>query len=211
MAMEQHELKQELLDKLIDHFGVTDSNKDGGYILPDGHLLNLNRSDLTIKQYHRTVAALVPDNMQGICDEITIVNLMTVTGIIRYEAKGRVHVAAKPTQLQRRKLFDIMKYSQHDYLVHVSDQTGATIGELRFKSPAAHELLQFFERCFSPEHKKQYRHDEFSIDRQGQEFRLTFRPSSEEIGRYDSDSETFTINPEFEGILPLFKQKIEQF
>ncbi len=144
MIQQEQQFNEMLLDKLVAHFGVTRFSKDGGYILQDGSLLNLQRSDMDNRQYHRAVAALLPKEMHGICDEITIVNLMTATGIIRYEARGRVHVAVKPTQLQRRKLFEIMKYSEHSYRILVSDSNGATIGDQSFKSPQAHELLQFF-------------------------------------------------------------------
>lgn len=209
MIQKEKKFSEELLDKLVAHFGVTRSNKDGGYILPDGSLLNLQRSDMDNKQYHRAVAALLPEEMQGGCDEITIVNLMTATGIIRYEARGRVHVAVKPSQLQRRKLFEIMKYSEHSYLVFVSDQTGATIGEQTFKSPQAHELLQFFERCFSGE-QKQYRVDEFYVSQEQDDFIFTFRPERRQIGRYHSSTGEFTIKPEFEGSLTMFKQQVEK-
>ncbi|PWI33839.1 hypothetical protein DI392_06455 [Vibrio albus] len=200
-------LGEELLARLVGHFGVTHSNKDGGYILPDGSLLNLNRSNLSTKQYHREVAALLPEEMQGACDEIGIVNLMTTTGMIRYEAQGRVHVATLPTPQQRQRLFNIMKYSETDYLVLVSDKTAATIGEQKFKSPQAHELLRFFERCFGGE-PKQFRADEFAIGKDGENYILTFRPGKLEVARYDSVSETFTVEPQFKGVLDMFKQRL---
>lgn len=201
-------LAKKLLDKLIDHFGVTTSQKDGGYILPDGELLNLNRSNLSAKQYHRAVTELLPESMRGVCDEITIVNLMVVTGIIRYEATGRVHVAMNPTAAQRSRLFSIMKYRDHDYLVLVSDKTAATIGERRFKSPSAHELLEFFEQCYHG--KKQYWVDEFALSREGDDYILTFRPSQRAIARYDASTKQFIAQPNFETILELFEQQMIQ-
>ncbi len=206
-----NEYNQELIDKLINYFGVTNSKNNGGYILPDGSLLNLNRADRSVKQYHREVTALLPEEMRGVCDEITIINLMTATGAIRYEAKGRVHVAAEPTQAQRRKLFDIMKYSEHDYLVYVSDRTSATIGEARFKSPQAHELLQFFNSCFKQDAKKRYRDDEFSVNREADDYSLTFRTSGETIAHFHAADNQFVVNPEFTGIQPLFEQKIASY
>lgn len=211
MVQANKEYNQELIEKLISHFGVTDSKNNGGYILPDGSLLNLNRTDKSIKQYHREVAALLPEEMQGICDEITIINLMTATGAIRYEAKGRVHVAAEPTQQQRRKLFDIMKYSEHDYLVFVSDQTSATIGEARFKSPQAHELLEFFNHCFKQEAEKRYRDDEFAIEPETDGFALIFRTSGETIAHFNKADKQFTIKEEFSGIQSFFEQKITNY
>ncbi|CAG9000598.1 MAG: hypothetical protein CENE_02598 [Candidatus Celerinatantimonas neptuna] len=199
-------LAKELLDKLINHFGVTTSSKDGGYILPNGELLNLNRSNLSAKQYHRAVTELLPEDMRGICDEVTIVNLMVVTGIIRYEATGRVHVAMNPTAAQRSRLFSIMKYRDNDYLVMVSDKTAATIGERRFKSPSAHELLEFFEHCYHD--KKQYRVDEFALSKEGEDYILTFRPSQQAIARYDASTKQFTAQPNFEDVLELFRQQI---
>lgn len=196
-----------LLSKLVTHFGVTRHVKDGGYILPDGRLLNLQRSDMNNRQFHRAVAALMPEEMLGIIDEITIVNLMASTGAIRYEARGRVHVAVKPTQLQRRRLFDIMKYSVHSYRVLVSDLNGATIGDQMFQSPQAHELLHFFNRCFSSA-QKQYRDDEFYIIEDQGDYIFTFRPEQRQIGRYQSNTNTFTIVPEFEGSLAMFKQQV---
>jgi len=210
MIQQEQEVNEALLDKLIAHFGVTRFSKDGGYILQDGSLLNLQRSDMDNRQYHRAVAALLPKEMHGICDEITIVNLMTATGIIRYEARGRVHVAVKPTQLQRRKLFEIMKYSEHSYRVLVSDSNGATIGDQFFKSPQAHELLQFFDRCFS-DGQKQYRDDEFYVSEEQGDIIFTFRPEQRQIGRYQPSSRTFTIMPEFGGSLTLFKEQVGKF
>ncbi|MDX1301280.1 hypothetical protein [Photobacterium sp.] len=198
-----------LLSKLEAHFGITRHIKDGGYILPDGRLLNLQRSDMENRQFHRAVAALMPQEMVGIIDEITIVNLMASTGAIRYESRGRVHVAVKPTQLQRRKLFDIMKYSVHSYRVLVSDLNGATIGDQTFQSPHAHELLNFFNRCFSGE-QKQYRDDEFCLREELDDYTFTFRPEQRQIGRYQSSTKTFIILPEFEGSLAMFKQQVEK-
>jgi len=206
MIQQEQQFNEMLLDKLVAHFGVTRFSKDGGYILQDGSLLNLQRSDMDNRQYHRAVAALLPKEMHGICDEITIVNLMTATGIIRYEARGRVHVAVKPTQLQRRKLFEIMKYSEHSYRILVSDSNGATIGDQSFKSPQAHELLQFFNRCFSDGRKK-YRDDEFYVREEQGDIIFIFRPEQRQIGRYQSSSRTFTIMPTFEGSLNIFKDK----
>ncbi len=210
MTETENNRTDELLGKLVKRFGVTSSNKDGGYLLPDGSLLNLQRSIKSNKQYHREVAALLPEEMQGACDEITIVNLMIATGAIRYEAKGRVHVASEPTQAQRRKLFDIMKYSEHDYLIIVSDRNAATIGEQRFKSPQAHELLQFFNQCFNGE-QRQYRTDEFSIHKNGDEYILTFRPGQSLAAHYNATSDTFTVQPDFEGILHFFRQQLALF
>ena len=67
MVQTNKEYNQELIEKLINHFGIIESKNNGGYILPDGSLLNLNRTDKSIKQYHREVAALLPEEMQGIC------------------------------------------------------------------------------------------------------------------------------------------------
>lgn len=45
MVQTNKEYNQELIEKLINHFGITESKNNGGYILPDGSLLNLNRTD----------------------------------------------------------------------------------------------------------------------------------------------------------------------
>ena len=209
MVQEVNNYKKELLDKLVEHFGITRFTKDGGYILPDGRLLDLQRSDMDKRQYHRAIAALLPEEMHGACDEITIVNLMAATGVIRYEARGRVHTATEPTQLQRRKLFDIMKYSVHGYRVIVSDPNGATIADQMFQSPQAHELLHFFNRCFS-DGPKQYRDDEFSLAEEQGDYVFIFRPEQRSIGRYQSSTDSFTIQPDFKGALVLFKKKVDE-
>ncbi|WP_299018759.1 hypothetical protein [uncultured Photobacterium sp.] len=198
---------QALLNKLVAHFGITRFTKDGGYILPDGRLLDLQRSDMDKRQYHRAIAALLPEEMLGACDEITIINLMATTGVIRYESRGRVHVAAEPTQTQRRKLFDIMKYSVHPYRVIASDANGATIGDQMFQSPQAHELLQFFNCCFASG-QKQYRDDEFYVMEERGNYVFVFRPEQRRIGRYVASTNVYNIEPKFEGSLNLFKTKI---
>ncbi|UXH99889.1 hypothetical protein [Photobacterium sp. TY1-4] len=199
-----------LISQLVSHFGVTRIQKDGGYVLPDGNLLNLQRSDLDHRQYHRAVAALLPKEMQGACDELTIVNLMVATGIIRYEARGRVHTAVKPTQAQRRRLFELMKYSEQGFRVIASDCNGATIGDQMFKSPAAHELLRFFSGCYDS-NQKVYREDEFGIQPTAQGFRLMFRPAHREIGFYEPETGTMTLIPEFSDVMSLFRQQVAQY
>lgn len=198
---------QALLDKLVEHFGLTRFTKDGGYILPDGRLLDLQRSDMDKRQYHRAIAALLPQEMHGACDEITIINLMAATGVIRYESRGRVHVAAEPTQTQRRKLFDIMKYSVHPYRVIASDTNGATIGDQMFQSPQAHELLHFFNQCFSGS-LKEYRDDEFCVMQEHNDYVLVFRPENRIASRYSVNSGTYTTEPGFDDVLALFKKKL---
>ncbi|UTV29161.1 hypothetical protein [Photobacterium atrarenae] len=199
-----------LISALVTHFGVTRVQQDGGYILPDGRLLNLHRSDTDNRQYHRAVAALLPAEMQGACDELTIVNLMVATGVIRYEARGRVHTAVKPTQSQRRKLFELMKYSEQWFRVIASDSNGATIGDEVFKSPPAHELLQFFSACYD-DSQKVYREDEFGIQPTDTGFALMFRPAQRQIGVYESDSDTMTVIPEFSNLLSLFERRVAQY
>jgi hypothetical protein len=198
---------QMLIDKLVEHFGITQFSKDGGYILPDGRLLDLQRSDTKNHQYHRSIAELVPKSMHGLCDEITIVNLLSATGAIRYENKGRVHVAAPPTEAQRRKLFSLMKYSVNPYRVMVSDINGATIGEATFQSPQAHELLDFFSGCFSST-KKTYRKDEFYVTKEDNDYILIFRTNNRKIGRYSSLTSEYQIEPNFSDAMDLFKEKL---
>lgn len=196
-----------LLDGLISYFGITSRIRDGGYLLPDGRFLDLQRSDLDKRQYHRAIAACIPEELIGKCDEITIVNVLAATGVIRYESSGRVHVAKAPTMIQRRKLFDLMKYSVHRYQVIVSDINGATIGERFFQSPQAHELLNFFNECFSTQ-AQQYRDDEFySCEREG-EFVFIFRTDHRVIGHYVPETDQFTIEPSFQGALPLFESQV---
>lgn len=210
MDKEVQQNRDTLISKLVAHFGVTPVQKDGGYILPDGSLLNLQRSDMDHRQYHRAVTALLPAEMQGACDELTIVNLMVVTGLIRYEARGRVHTAVKPTQVQRRQLYELMKYSEQRFRVIASDGNGATIGDAVFKSPPAHELLQFFSACYDDD-QQEYREDEFGIQPTDTGFELMFRPAQRQIGVYESDSDTMTVLPEFSNLLSLFERRVAQY
>jgi hypothetical protein len=198
-----------IIDRLVDHFGITEFSKDGGYILTDGRLLDLQRSVDEKKQYHRVIAELLPPEMKGISDEMSIVNLLVSTGVIRYEPTGRVHVAAFPTAEQRRKLFEIMKYSVNNYRIIVSDVNGATLGDQTFRSPAAHELRNFFSASFSSDNR-QYLDDEFTLRREGDDWLMIFRSDKRVIGRYFSADGSFQLSDDFVAAKPLFEKLIQR-
>lgn len=201
-------LAQQVIDKLIDHFGLTEMKKDAGYILPDGRLLDLQRSDTERKQYHRVIADLIPDVLKGVSDELSIVNLLVLTGIIRYEPTGRIHVAHLPTQEQRKALFDLMKYSVHEYRIIVSDINGATIGDQDFRSPAAHELKNFFSEIFSASNKG-YKSDEFILKKGGANWDFIFRSGNQVIGSYCPETEEYELDESFSGVKTIFMDLVK--
>ena len=201
--------EKEIIEKLVKYFGTTEIKKDGGYILKDGRLLDLQRSIPEKKQYHRKIADLLPSEMRGPSDDVSIVNLLVMTGVLRYESRGRVHVASPPTLEQRRRLFDIMKYSLHEYRIMVTDINGATIADEMFRSPAAHELRDFFDRSFSNEHRR-YLEDEFMIHREGDDCQLIFRLDQRVIGRYESNSGEYRLSGDFNGVMPVFQKLVNQ-
>lgn len=202
-------LAQQVIERLIAHFGLTGMKKDGGYILPDGRLLDLQRSDIEKKQYHRVISQLIPEELKGISDEISIVNLLVLTGIIRYEPTGRIHVAHPPTQEQRKCLFDLMKYSVHEYRIIVSDTNGATIGDQSFRSPAAHELKAFFAAVFAAGHEG-YKSDEFTLRKNGGNWDFIFRSDNRVIGSYFPKTHHYELDDSFSGAKAIFVELVER-
>ncbi|MGX9419398.1 hypothetical protein ACWU4D_18920 [Vibrio sp. WJH972] len=201
--------EKEIIEKLVKYFGTTEITKDGGYILKDGRLLDLQRSIPQKKQYHRKIADLLPPELKGTCDDVSISNLLVTTGVLRYEARGRVHVASPPTIEQRRRLYNMMKYSVDEYRVIVTDVNGATIADEMLHSPAAHELKDFFDRSFSIEHRH-YLEDEFAVEPDGPDCRLVFRLDHRVIGKYESKSGEFYLLDDFFGAMPVFETLIDK-
>jgi hypothetical protein len=201
--------EKEIIDKLVEYFGTTEFTKDGGYILTDGRLLDLQRSVPAKKQYHRKIADLLPQEIKGVSDDVSIVNLLTSTGVLRYEPTGRVHVATPPTMEQRRRLFDIMKYSVNHYRIIVTDINGATIADEMFRSPAAHELRDFFNKSFSAENRR-YLEDEFTVQQSEGVWQFIFRLDQRVIGEYEPNSEQYILSDDFYGAMPIFEKLVNR-
>jgi hypothetical protein len=201
--------EKEIIDKLVEYFGTTEFTKDGGYILTDGRLLDLQRSVPAKKQYHRKIADLLPPEIKGVSDDVSIVNLLVSTGVIRYEPTGRVHVATPPTMEQRRRLYEIMKYSVNHYRIIVTDINGATIADQMFRSPAAHELRDYFNKSFSLDQRR-YLEDEFTVEEGDGVWHFIFRLDQRVIGEYEPNSDKYLLSDDFYGAMPIFETLINR-
>nr|WP_086940522.1 hypothetical protein [Thaumasiovibrio occultus] len=184
-------LAVEIIDTLQHHFGTTDWLNRGGYLMPDGQLLDLQRDNRALKQFHQAVTQLLPQAMQTEVAELTIIRMMALTGIIRYEAKGRLHLATPPTSAQRQRIFQLMKYSVNPFSMVISHATGITLAERRFTSPAAHELLAFYQAVFDHQ-QYQLNREEIVCRQHENKWQWVFRPSGQ-IFAVRSTSECHTI------------------
>ncbi|WP_413112488.1 hypothetical protein [Thaumasiovibrio sp. DFM-14] len=171
----------ELIDTVEAFFGTTNWVSRGGYILPDGRLLDLKRSDQDKKLFHHVVISLLPTNMRSAAAEVSIIRLMAETGIIRYEPRGRAHLATMPTPAQRQRLFQIIKYSQSPFQIFISHTSGVTLAQKTFHAATAYELLQFYESAFAA-NSADYWCEEFSLLADTTQWRLLFRPSQQIVG-----------------------------
>ncbi len=172
--------------------------------MPDGRLIDLQRSEVDKKRFHRAIAVILPDHMQSVADEVSIINVMSETGIIRYEAKGRLHLATMPTPQQRQRIFSMMKYSVNPFCVMVSHRCGATLAERCFHSPSAHELLMFYSSALNTDYSAHVR-DEFTLRDDTTHWSIVFRPAKQVVGRVCKNSRYYYIDANYVKFCDLFE------
>ncbi|WP_087016384.1 hypothetical protein [Thaumasiovibrio subtropicus] len=199
----------DLLAKIECHFGTTEWISSGGYILPDGRLLDLKRSKAEQKQFHRAIAELLPEAMLSVADEVSIIHVMAATGIIRYEAKGRLHLVKMPTPAQRQRIFSIMKYSVNPFQVMISHPCGVSLAQETFHSPSAHELLSFYEAALD-EYRADLWLDEFGIRETDTHWQFVFRPTCQVVGQYHKISTHYYLDANYLAFTATFDELLVQ-
>lgn len=94
------------LDRLIGHYGVTDSPYAGGFILPDGSFLDFSEGSGSRSQDHRNVEWATKKQFSSRTD--ALYHIMEQTGIIRWLPEAwQAEIRARPTLEQVRTLSDL--------------------------------------------------------------------------------------------------------
>ena len=92
-------------DRLIELLGLTNNIHEAGYILPDGRLLHLNRSNCFKRKNHLDILKLLPAyrGQEHSITETDMIAFMAKEQLVRFCIDGKIHTAVKPTSKQLRK------------------------------------------------------------------------------------------------------------
>ena len=127
-------LENNQIQRLIDHFKLTNDYKKAGYILPSGEMLDFKRDLPKIKGNggldHETINQLFPeieirnsrDKMYKLIYDLQLVRISYDDGMLSINYGNSI------TQKQSNKIFDIIKNAYVDRIdIEVSDITGDTL------------------------------------------------------------------------------------
>lgn len=196
---------------LIDHFGLSTSAKDVGFILPDGRMLNLQRWYPDRRRNHVDAVAVLygrpPSGKQW--NEVDLIELMAELHLLRFCLKGEIHAANPPTRGQIRKLYSLVAYRSNVFEVLISNAQGATMARTELISPTMENILNLF-KIYS-DNAVHLSEDEFGIEDRGAHYSFVFRPNQQTVGRYLKNSGVVEMNPLFDQAKPLFMKLLEPY
>lgn len=198
-------------DKLIEVLGITKNIKEAGYILPDGQMLHLDRSNCFKRQNHLDVLKLLPAFLgkeHSIIDT-DMIAFMAKEQLVRFCIDGKIHTAVKPTSIQLRKIYSILAYRSNSFEIILSNAAGMTLAQHRVSGPSMSALVQIF-KAYAPEEQGHFSEDEFCIDEDEKYFMLIFRPTMKVIGKINKKSKRIKIDPQFKEATSLFIRLIKQ-
>ncbi|MCE2597071.1 hypothetical protein K6Y31_20050 [Motilimonas cestriensis] len=196
---------------LIDHFGLSTSAKDVGFILPDGRMLNLQRWYPDRRRNHVDAVSVIygrpPSGKQW--NEVDLIALMAELRLLRFCLKGEIHAANPPTRSQIRKLYSLVAYRSNVFEVLISNAQGITMARSELVSPTMEKILNVF-KIYS-DNMVHLSEDEFGIEDREGHYSLVFRPNHQTVGRYLKNSGVVEMNPLFDQAKPLFMKLLEYY
>ena len=198
-------------DKLIEVLGLTSSIHEAGYILPDGRLLHLDRSNCFKRKNHLDVLKLLPDflGQEHSIIDTDMIAFMAKERLVRFCIDGRIHTAVKPTSVQLRKIYTTLAYRSTPFEVIISNAAGMTLAQHTISGPTMGALVKIFSTYDLKEHND-FSKDEFCIEENGTHFNLIFRPAMKIVGKLNKNSNMFKMEEGFKEADSLFINLIEQ-
>ena len=206
---EYSEIPDSDTDKLIEVLGLTNNINEAGYILPDGSLLHLDRSNCIKRKNHLDILKLLPaflSKEESIIDT-DMIKFMAKEQLVRFSIDGTVHTAAQPTSEQLRKIYKVLAYRSNPFEITLSNAAGMTLAQHTVSGPSMSILVNVFKEYAEEGH---FSEDEFCVEEEEQNFKLIFRPSMKVVGSMNKKSKIITVQPLFEKAMPLFMRLAKQ-
>jgi|GEM_PF-1886532 len=198
-------------DKLIAILGLTNNIREAGYILPDGRLLHLQRSNCFKRKNHLDVLKLLPHffGKEHSIIDTDMIAFMAKEQLVRFCIDGKIHTAVKPTSEQLRKIYSVLAYRSNPFEIILSNASGMTLAQHTVSGPNMSTLVNIF-KDYAPEAQGRFSEDEFCIEQNEKFFNLIFRPTMKNVGRINKKSKMIKMNPLFKAATPLFMRLIQQ-
>ncbi|MCW8996378.1 MAG: hypothetical protein OQK77_11250 [Psychromonas sp.] len=204
------EITESDTDRLIKILGLTNNINEAGYILPDGRLLHLNRSNSFKRKNHLDVLKLLPcfiGQEHSIIDT-DMIALMAREKLVRFCVDGKIHTAVKPTPAQLRKIYSTLAYRSNPFEIILSNSVGMTLAQHRVSGPSMSALVNIFkEYSDGADHLSE---DEFCIEEDEKYFKLIFRPTMQNVGRMSKNSKMIKMEPQYKEATKVFLKLIRQ-
>lgn len=198
-------------EKLIAILGLTNNIHEAGYILPDGRLLHLQRSNCFKRKNHLDVLKLLPNffGKEHSIIDTDMIAFMAKEQLVRFCIDGKIHTAVKPTSVQLRKIYSVLAYRSNPFEIILSNAAGMTLAQHTVSGPNMSTLVNIF-KAYAPEEQGHFSEDEFCIEQDEKFFNLIFRPAMKNVGRINKKSKMLKMDPLFKTAAPLFMTLIQQ-
>ena len=197
-------------DKLIEILGLTNNINEAGYILPDGRLLHLERSNSFKRKNHLDVLKLLPDflGQEHSIIDTDMIAFMAKEQLVRFCIDGKIHTAVKPTPEQLRKIYSVLAYRSNPFEIIISNAAGMTLSQHTVSGPSMSTLVDIFKEYSAT--NTQLSEDEFCIEENEKYFKLIFRPAMKSVGRMSKKSNMIKIEPQYKEATQLFMKLIKK-
>ncbi|WP_435235959.1 hypothetical protein ACR30L_19840 [Psychromonas sp. PT13] len=198
-------------EKLIEILGLTHNINEAGYILPDGRLLHLNRSNTFKRKNHLDVLKLLPDfiGQEHSIIDTDMIAFMAKEHLVRFCIDGKIHTAVKPTAMQLRKIYSVLAYRSNPFEIILSNPMGMTLSQHTVSGPSMNTLMNIFKE-YEAVIEDRLSEDEFCVEESDDCFRLVFRPTMKHIGKMNKKSKMIKMDPQYTEATTLFLKLIRE-
>ena len=198
-------------DKLIEVLGLTTDIREAGYILPDGRLLHLDRSNCFKRKNHLDVLKLLPNflGQEHSIIDTDMIAFMAKEKLVRFCIDGRLHTATKPTPMQLRKIYTTLAYRSNPFEVIISNEAGMTLAQHTISGPTMGALVKIFSTYDIKEHSD-FSEDEFCLEESATDFTLIFRPAMKVVGKLNKNNQEIQMEAGFKEASSLLVRLIKQ-
>lgn len=198
-------------DKLIEILGLTNDIHEAGYILPDGRLLHLDRSNCFKRKNHLDVLKLLPEflGQEHSIIDTDMIAFMAKEQLVRFCIDGRIHTAVKPNSIQLRKIYTTLAYRSTPFEIIISNPAGMTLSQHTVSGPTMGALVNIFKTYDLEEHDS-FSTDEFCLEEDETHFKLIFRPAMKTVGQCNKKNQMIKMDKGFKEATPLFMSLIKQ-
>ena len=196
---------------LIDVIGLTNNINEAGYILPDGRLLHLDRTNCFKRKNHLDVLKLLPEfaGREHSIIDTDMMAFMAREQLVRFCVDGKIHTAVKPTAIQLRKIYTTLAYRSNPFEIILSNAAGMTLSQHTVSGPSMSALVSIFKE-YEDKEEAHLAEDEFCITEDEKYFTLIFRPAMRNIGKMNKKTKMIKIEPEYKAVTKLFLKLIRQ-